>query len=320
MPVYPTGLHHVTACAGAAQEDIDFFTHIVGQRMVKQTILFDGADSIYHLYYANQNAEIGTVMTTFPFKQRGLVGRKGTGQVRFTSYTVPESSLEFWLKHFDKHGIEHGPLESRFGQKHVHFYHPAGLEFEMVGDDNDKRLGYVTDEISESEAVRGFHSVTMAVRDAAEQERFLTDCLGFRKTAEEGQYSRFETGDGGAQKTVNLLHEPDVPQGSWSYGVGTVHHVAFAAQNDEELTEIKARIEGMGYTDISEIKDRQYFHSIYMRSPGGILCEVASSDIGFAVDEPLDKLGRELLLPPWFEHRRQEVLDLLEPITNPQVS
>ncbi|WDL95916.1 ring-cleaving dioxygenase [Alicyclobacillus sp. ALC3] len=319
MTVYPTGIHHVTACAGAAREDVDFFTHIVGQRMIKQTILFDGADSIYHLYYANRNAEIGTVMTTFPFKQRGLVGRKGTGQVKYISYTVPEASLEFWRKHFDKHNIEHGPIESRFGHKRIHFFHPAGLEFELVGDDEDKRLGYVTDEISDAEAVRGFHSVTMSVRDKIEQERFLVDGFGFQKTGEEGPYLRFETGTGGAQKTVYLLHEPDVPQGTWSYGVGTVHHVAFAAANDDELAEIKARIEGLGYTDISEVKDRQYFHSIYMRSPGGILCEVASSDIGFAIDEPLERLGHELLLPAWFEHRRQEVLDILEPIKNPQI-
>ncbi|MED4601219.1 ring-cleaving dioxygenase [Paenibacillus validus] len=318
MTNFITGIHHVTAGVAGAQEDVDFFTQIVGQRMVKQTILFDGADSIYHLYYANRNAEIGTVMTTFPYKQAGVLARRGSGQVKITSYTAPESSLEFWQKHFDKHGVKHGAIETRFGQKRVHFVHPSGLEFEIVGDDNDTREGWITDEISESEAVRGFHSVTMSVREVPEQERFLTEGLGFKKTGEEGPYHRFEIGEGGAKNTVFLLHEPDVPQGSWILGQGTVHHVAFAVQNDEEATKLKLHLEGLGYTDASEVKDRNYFHSVYVRSPGGILCEIATSDIGFATDEPLDGLGRSLLLPPWFEHRRQEVLATLEPITNPQ--
>jgi len=275
MVYYVSGLHHVTSGVYGAQEDVDFFTQIVGQRMIKQTVLFDGKASIYHLYYANRNAQPGTVMTTFPFKQAGYTGRKGTGQVRTTSYTAPQSSLEFWTQHFDKHGVEHGGIEERFGQKCVHFFHPTGLEFEIVGDDSDTREGWITDEISDAEAVRGFHSVTMSVRDVTEQERFLTEGLGFRKTGEEGPYHRFEIGDGGAQRTVFLLHEPDVPQGSWAYGAGLVHHVAFAVQNDEQQKEIKDYLEGLGYTDVSESKDRNYFHSVYVRSPGGILCHHA---------------------------------------------
>ncbi|WP_307720669.1 ring-cleaving dioxygenase, partial [Paenibacillus validus] len=314
-----SGIHHVTSGVGGAQEDIDFFTQIVGQRMVKQTVLFDGAESIYHLYYANRNAEIGTVMTTFPYRKAGIKARKGSGQVKITSYTVPESSLEFWLKHLDKHGVGHGSIESRFGQKRIGFFHPCGLEFEFVADDSDKRAGWITDEVSDAEAVRGFHSVTMSVREVPEQERFLVDGLGFRKTGEEGPYHRFEIGDGGAQKTIFLIHEPDVPQGSWTFGEGTVHHVAFAVANDDEATKLKLHLEGIGYTDASEVKDRDYFHSVYVRSPGGILCEIATSDIGFEINEPMDKLGHKLLLPSWFEHRREEIVAALEPITNPQI-
>lgn len=320
MVYHVSGLHHVTSGVYAAQEDINFFTEIVGQRMIKQTILFDGEASIYHLYYANRNAQPGTVMTTFPFKQAGYTGRRGTGQVKITSYTVPESSLEFWLKHFDNHGVQHGPIEARFGQRRIHFTHPTGLEFEVVGDDKDTRAGWTTDEISDAEAVRGFHSVTMSVRDVTEQARFLTEGLGFRKTGEEGAYHQFEVGDGGAQKTVFLLHEPDVPQGSWAYGAGIVHHVAFAVESDAQQKEIKDFLEGLGYTDVSESKDRNYFHSIYVRSPGGVLCEVATSDIGFGIDEELHQLGHKLLLPPWFEDRRDEIVGQLEPIRNPQIA
>lgn len=320
MESYISGIHHVTSGVYKAQEDVDFFTQIVGQRMIKQTVLFDGSASIYHLYYANRDAEPGSVMTTFPFSQVGYKGRRGTGQVRITSYTAPESSLEFWLKHFEQHGVEHGEVESRFGQKRVRFYHPTGLEFEIVGDDSDTRNGWVTPEIGNDEAARGFHSVTMSVRDVIEQERFLTEGLGFKKTGEEGAYHRFEIAGGGPSRTVYLLHEPDVPQGSWAYGAGLVHHVAFGVQNDAQQKEIKDYLEGLGYTDCSEQKDRNYFHSIYIRSPGGILCEVATSDIGFGIDEDAEHLGYKVLLPPWYEDRREEIVGSLDPIRNPQIT
>lgn len=315
---YIKGFHHVTSGVGGAQEDINFFTSIIGQRMVKQTVLFDGELPIYHLYYANRDAEIGTVMTTFPYKQQGIYGRKGSGQVKITSYSVPESSLSFWQNHFHTNGVTCGPIEERFGQKRIHLSHPSGLEFELVADDSDPRAGYVSDVISEAEAVKGIHSVTMSVREVGEQSRFLEDVMGYQQTGREGNYYRFELNEGGAGKTIFLLHEPDVPQGSWILGCGTVHHVAFAVDTDEELKKVKAIVEGIGYTDISEIKDRNYFHSIYVRSPGGILCEFASCDIGFMIDETKEELGTKMLLPPWKESDREEIVSQLEPIVNPQ--
>ena len=287
--------------------------------MVKQTVLFDGDLPIYHLYYANRHAELGTVMTTFPYRQAGIKARKGSGQVKVTSYTAPEASLEFWFNRFEKLGVEHGDIEERFGQKRVPFMHPSGLEFEIVGDDNDPREGWVTEEITEENAVRGFHSVTMSVREISEQARFLTEALGYKMTGQEGDYYRFEINEGGAAKTIFLIHEPNVPSGSWTFGEGTVHHVAFGVENDEVLAKVKAHLEGLGYTDASDIKDRNYFHSVYVRSPGGILCEIASSDIGFAIDEPMERLGSQKLLPPWLEPRREEILSQLEPIVNPQI-
>jgi glyoxalase family protein len=315
------GLHHLTASVAGAQEDIDFFTQVVGQRMVKQTILYDGGTNVYHLYYANRFAELGTIMTTFPYKQHNRFGRRGTGQVKTISYSAPESSLDFWVKHLEKKNVPHSQIQTRFGQKYVHFVHPSGLEFEIIGDDRDTHEGWVTDEISESEAVRGFNSVTMSVREIREQEEFLTKGFGFRKTGEEGPYHRFEIGAGGPQNTVLLLHEPDVPQGSWGFGAGTVHHVAFGVQNDAESQKLKDHLEGLGYTDCSEIKDRYYFHSVYVRSPGGILCEIATIDnASLTIDEPLEELGTHLMLPPALESRREAVIAELEPIRNPQIA
>lgn len=313
------GLHHVTAGVGAAQEDADFFAIIIGQRMVKQTVLFDGELPIYHLYYANADAEPGTIMTTFPYKQAGIYARRGSGQVKITSYTVPEDSLDFWVQRFEQYNVEHRPIEERFGQKRVHFKHPIGLEFELVGDDSDTRKGWVTDEISENEAVRGFHSVTLSVMHVEEQARFLQEVMGYKLTGQEGKYYRFELGEGGPSNTIFLVHEPNVAPGSWILGAGTVHHVAFAVESDEELAKIKDYVTGLGYTDASEIKDRNYFHSVYVRTPGGILFEFASCDIGFAIDEPMDELGMKKLLPPWKEPYREEILSALEPVENPQI-
>jgi glyoxalase family protein len=166
-------------------------------------------------------------------------------------------------------------------------------------------------------AVRGIHSVTLSLRETAESEQFM-DVFGFKKTAEEGPYTRFEVREGGPQKIVDFLHEPDVPQGSWTFGEGTVHHVAFAVVNDEEQKQFKDYLEGFGFTDVSDQKDRNYFHSIYVRMPGGVLFEVATSDIGFTIDEPQDKMGQSLQLPPFLEDRREELVSQLEPIDVPQ--
>ena len=128
MAARVNGIHHITSGVSAAQEDIDFFTKVVGQRMIKQTVLFDGTAPVYHLYYANKNAQVGSVMTTFPFKQAGLKGRKGTGQIYSASYSVPVGSLSFWVEHLDKYKVKHGKITERFGHKALGFTHPAGLE------------------------------------------------------------------------------------------------------------------------------------------------------------------------------------------------
>lgn len=312
-----TGIHHITACAGGAQEDIDFFTQIVGLRMVKQTVLMDGSIPIYHLYYANAKAEPGSVMTTFPYGRK--TGRQGSGQVRATAYSAPKGSLPFWKEHFHRYKIENGGIQERFGQKYIRFQHPARLAFEIIEDPNDKREGWVTEEIGARESVRGFHGTVLLMREVAESERFFTEALGFRKTGQEGKFHRLEVGEGGPGKTLIFEHDPDRPAGSWGFGAGTVHHVALAVGSREELEEQKGIYEELGYTDASDIKDRYYFHSMYTRSPGGILVECSCSQAGgFYRDEDEMHLGSKLHLPPWWEHRTQEMLAQLEPIQAPE--
>jgi glyoxalase family protein len=311
------GLHHMTVCVGGAQEDIDFQTIIFGQRMIKQTVLFDGRYAHYHLYYANADAEPGSVYTTFPYGR--VKGRPGSGQIQTTAYTVPKGSLKFWLEHLTRHQVKNSGIQERFGQKFIRFDHPSGLQLEVLEDNADSRKAWVVGEITPDVATRGFHGPVLSVREVAETERFFVDALGFRKTGQEGSYHRYEIAQGGAAKTVTLLHEPERPSGSWIFGAGTAHHMALEVESDEKLAEQKNIYEELGYTDASEIKDRMYFHSVYCRCPGGILVECAATvPKGFAVDEPADQLGQSLLLPPWFEQRRAEIEAMLEPIKVPE--
>ena len=193
MAARVNGIHHVTSGVSAAQEDIDFFTRVVGQRMTKQTVLFDGEKPIYHLYYANKHAQVGSVMTTFPMRQAGLTGRRGTGQIQTTAHSAPVGSLKFWMAHLDEHDVTHGEIYKRFGQKRLCLSHPGGLEIDFVEDADDKTEGWTTTEISDDAAIRGFHSVVMSVRDTEEQERFFVDGLGFTKHDEEGAHTRFHS-------------------------------------------------------------------------------------------------------------------------------
>lgn len=317
---YPlTGYHHITGCAGGAQDDVNFFTNIVGLRMAKQTVLMDGKIPIYHLYYSNAKVEPGSIMTTFPYSR--LQGRKGSGQVSATTFTVAPGTLSFWKDHLDRNKIPQKPAAERFGQKFIRFSHPAGLDFEVMEDKEDAREPWTTPQIGKSEAVRGFHGSVLSVREVPETERFFIDALGFRKTGVDGSYHRFETGTGGANKTVTLLHEPDRPAGSWTFGAGTVHHIALWGADDDALTRQKAIYEELGYTDASEIKDRYYFHSMYCRCPGGILVESCCNvPGGFLKDEEPAKLGTMLHLPPWWAGRKEEMLASLEPIRVPETA
>src|SRR5580704_1104018 len=311
------GLHHMTVCVAGAQEDIDFQTQVFGQRMIKQTVLFDGRYAHYHLYYANADAEPGSVYTTFPYGR--VRGREGSGQIQSTAYTVPKGATKFWLDHLNHHKVKNGGIQERFGQKYIRFDHPSGIQLDVIEDDKDKRHAWKVGEVSSDVTTRGFHGPVLSVREIAETERFFVDALNFKKTGQEGAYHRFEIGEGGSAKTVTLLHEPNRPSGSWIFGAGTAHHMALEVENDEKLAEQKGLYEELGYTDASEIKDRMYFHSVYCRCPGGILVEVAATvPGGFSVDEPYDQLGSQLLLPPWFEHQRPEILKMLDPIQVPE--
>jgi glyoxalase family protein len=316
MTTLVKGIHHITLCPGGAQEDIDFFTQVMAQRLVKQTVLMDGSIPIYHFYYGNADADVGSITTTFPYSRKP--GRSGSGQLSATTYTIPHGAASFWVDHFDRHAIEHSGVQERFGRQFVRSRHPAGLLFEVMEEPLDSRNGWTTRQVSRDVATRGFFGAVLSVRDVRDQELFFTEALGFVKVGVDGPYHRFQAGEG-VGTIIELHHEPDRSPGSWGFGAGTAHHIALNLEIDDALVQQKARYEELGFTDASEIKDRFYFHSMYVRSPGGILVEcTANVPGGFFQDEAPDELGTHLLLPPWYEEQRAAIVARLEPVTVPE--
>jgi glyoxalase family protein len=310
------GFHHLTAGVNGAQEDVDFYVKLLGQSLVKKTVLLDGEDPIYHLYYGNANGDPGTLVTSFPFRQKGVKARQGSGQVRVINYSVPKGSLDFWRNRFDALKISYdAAITERFDERRQRFYHPCGIEFDLVETDLDTRPPCVTSDIPEACAVRGVQSITLSLRDVDESILFMNEALGFRQVGQSGPYHRFETHTGGPGMVVEFLHEPDRHQGSSIYGEGTIHHVAFAVDSVNEQMALKERFMGMGYIDTSESVNRNYFRSMYFKMPGGVIFEAATTDIGFAIDEEPGHFGEEFQLPPWLLNRKDELLGRLEPIS-----
>ena len=308
-----SGNHHLTMSVGGAQEDYDFHTKVLGMRSVKKTVLFDGTAPIYHLYYANAHGDPSSVLTTFPFRQAGVMGRRGTNQVKVIDLAVPAASLDYWESRLAEHGVAAERSEV-LGSTRLQLAHPCGIPYALVGVEGDAREGHTGNGVPAEHAIHGSYGITVSIHHADEMVEFLEAGLSGSRVASEGNAERWHVGEG-AGNVVELLEEPDQPHGTWRFGEGTVHHVAFDAHNLENQMEIKLYLEGLGYTDVSDVKDRQYFDSCYVRTPGGPLFELAvSKPEGWAIDEAADALGREFMLPPWLEDRRQELMGRLETI------
>jgi glyoxalase family protein len=307
------GNHHLTMSVGGAQEDYDFHTRLLGMRSVKKTVLFDGTAPIYHLYYANADGDPSSVLTTFPFRQAGVMGRRGTNQVKVIDLAVPAGSLDYWEGRLGEHGI---PVERAdvLGTTRLQLAHPCGIPYALVGVEGDGRRGHAGAGVPAEHAIHGSYGITVSIHHAEEMAEFVELGLSGRRVAAEGNAELWHVGED-AGNVVELLEEPDLPHGTWRFGEGTVHHVAFDASDLDNQMEIKLYLEGLGYTDVSDVKDRQYFDSCYVRTPGGPLFELAvSKPQSWATDEPADALGREFMLPPWLEDRRDELMGRLETI------
>ncbi|HZY66253.1 MAG: ring-cleaving dioxygenase [Actinomycetota bacterium] len=306
MSTDTTGIHHVTAIAGEPQRNVDFYVGLLGLRMVKKTVNFDDPET-YHLYYGDGDGSPGSIMTFFPWAH-APAGLQGTGQLTVTSFSIPESSLGYWTDRLIDHGVRFEKLSQRFDDTVVSFADPDGMKLELIASATDDRSPWEYGPVPAEHAVRGFHHVTLSERAPERTTKLMTDHLGFRQVEEgDGRY-RFEADDGGPGNLVDVVDGSRDSRGRM--GVGTVHHVAFRADDDEHQLEIREEVAGLGY-DVTPVLDRNYFHSIYFREPGGVLFEIATDPPGFAADEAPDKLGTSLKLPPWLEPRRERIEEAL---------
>jgi glyoxalase family protein len=306
--------HHITLCTGGAQEDYDFHTKVLSLKSVKKTALYDGVYPIYHLYYGNDIGQESTLVTCFPMRQSGRKGRKGSGQIAALALSVPTSALGFWKERLAGHGFKVGDSE-RFGERTLKLQHPCGIDYELVGIRDDDRKPYSNGEVPAELAIRGTHGITVSARDLEASQEFMTQGWSGTYVATDGKYMRYAFDGGGSGKIVDFVLEPGLPPATWTFGEGIVHHCAFQVDSLEVQDAVKAQLEGLGFTDCSERKDRGYFDSIYVRTPAGAMFEATvSKPEGFLIDERYDELGKSFQVPPVFAGRRKEIMDFLEPL------
>lgn len=306
------GLHHITAIADNAQRNYDFYTRVMGLRMVKKTVNFDDPGT-YHFYFGNEAGSPGTILTFFPWEGIGQ-GRNGTGMATEIGYAVPKGSLAFWADRFKTLNVKHGDQAERMGERYLPFQDPDGLQLALYEPKNeDPRTPWTTPEINAEVATRGFHSITLALKDIKATAAILTEVFGYTLLEQEGNRYRYITDAVDGASIVDLLEMPDGKSG-YNAG-GTNHHIAFRVADDNILMQYREKILERGLSITPKI-NRDYFYSLYFREPGGVLFEIATDNPGFTVDEPLAELGGKLKLPVQHESLRAEIEKTLPRLVN----
>jgi glyoxalase family protein len=306
------GLHHVTMIADDPQRNVDFYTGVLGLRLVKQTVNYDDPGT-YHFYYADAIGTPGTVLTFFPMPG-AYRGWRGYGQTTAIGLSIPMGTLAYWRQRLAEYGATVTEGE-RFGQHLLAFEDPDGLLLELVEDGNDGRAPWNNGGVEETSAVRGVHHVTLTEKDGTATADLLA-AMGYHKAAEEGSRARWEVAAGGAGTYVDVVVDPDAPRGQ--VAAGQVHHVAFRTPDDGAQRAWLDTLRRLG-RQVSPVMERQYFHSIYFREPGGVLFEIATEGPGFLVDESYEDLGTGLRLPEMYERQRMLIETALPKIDVPRL-
>jgi predicted esterase/catechol 2,3-dioxygenase-like lactoylglutathione lyase family enzyme len=304
------GIHHITAIASSAAENLRFYTEVLGLRLVKKTVNFDDPHT-YHLYFGDETGTPGTIMTFFPWENMPR-GDTGAGMVSAVAFTIPKTAVSFWTERLTENGYT-VKTERRFDEGVICFSDPHGLSLELVAAERaPDRTPWTKGGVDEAFAIRGFHSATALVNDATEPARALTDLLGMRRIGKEDARIRFSMADPYAPGVVyDILEDRSAPPAR--LGGGTVHHIAFRAADDADQKRWRAKVDAFGY-DATPVIDRNYFRSVYFREAGGVLFEIATDPPGFVVDETEAHLGTGLMLPPRYENRRAEIERRLPPL------
>ncbi len=315
ITVAPQGLHHVTAIATAPQRNVNFYSRVLGLRLIKRTVNFDAPDS-WHLYYGDEKGTPSSILTFFPWP--GVPkGRQGAGMTTATAFSVPGMSLSWWHDRLNALAVDVDAPTTRDAEEVLTLRDPDGMVIDLVAADGDRRSGWDgVAAIPAEHAVRGLHSITMNERLLDPTAAMLTELLGMGASGESGGRSRFQMAGGEAGALVDLTG--GARERGYQAG-GTVHHVAFRAPDLPTMNGWRQQLLNAGVS-VTEILDRQYFKSIYFREPGGVLFEIATDSPGFDIDEPLLELGKSLKLPPWLEPSREQVARALPPIELPDLS
>ena len=300
------GIHHITAIVGNPQENVDFYAGILGLRMVKQTVNFDDPGT-YHLYFGDKDGSPGTIITFFPW-DGAYQGRIGGGQVGTTSYAVPKGSLSFWEERLTQFKVAHNKSE-RFGESYLEFNDPHGLQLQLVereqAQTNLWSFGGVTPDV----AIQGFAGAALLSANPELTAQLLEEVMGLELTGKEGNMTRF-TSTAEIGNVIDLKME-SMPRGRM--GAGTVHHIAWRADDDQDQLEWKEHLESHRYP-VTPVQDRNYFNAIYFREHGDLLFEIATDPPGFAIDESQEELGQSLKLPTQYEPHREKIEKALLPI------
>lgn len=296
-----TGIHHITAISGSPQQNIDFYSGILGLRLVKKTINFDSPD-VYHFYFGDEKGSPGTVFTTFPFTG-ARKGVKGAGELTYTAFSIELGSLEFWIDRLKKYEIGISDILTRFGDQLIRFEDHDGMGIELIANERDTRLGWTYGVIPPSHSIKGFYGATLNLKSKDLTERLLIDHMDYQFLGEENGRFRYGTA-GSPGDIVDIVLNEEGSRGIQS--AGTVHHIAFRTADEASQLEIQERLLRNGY-HVTEVKDRSYFKSIYFREPGGVLFEIATDGPGFAIDEAESKLGEQIKLPDWAESNRVQI-------------
>lgn len=297
------GLHHITAIAGDAQRNYDFYTKTLGLRMVKKTVNFDDPQT-YHFYFGDEVGTPGTILTFFPWPNVRQ-GKDGAGMATEIGYSVPRGSLEFWKDRFEEKNVRHYQITEKFGERKLPFQDPDGLKLSLIETDHtDERKGFETAEVKANVALKGFHTVTLSLNNNAATAEILTEVFGYKKVKSEGNLTRYKTDTVENAAIVDLLEVPNLPRGL--NAGGTNHHVAFRVKDEITLMEMREKVLKKGL-QITEKIDRDYFFSLYFREPGGVLFEIATDNPGFATDETVEELGSSLQLPDRYKSAREQI-------------
>lgn len=299
------GIHHITAIVGHPQENVDFYAGVLGLRLVKQTVNFDDPGT-YHLYFGNEGGKPGTIITFFPWAN-ARQGKIGDGQVGVTSYVVPKGAMDFWEQRLAKFGVPATKME-RFGEQYLEFDDPHGLHLEIVEREEGEKNTWQAGEIKPDVAIKGFGGATLLSVRPDETAQLLENVMGLEKVGQEGDFIRFQS----SADIGNVIDLKLTTIGRGQMGVGTVHHIAWRAKDDEDQLEWQKYVADSGY-GVTAVRDRNYFNAIYFKEHGEILFEIATDPPGFAHDESLETMGEKLMLPEQYETHRDQIERALIP-------